>query len=171
MKNIVLAIVCIIGILQLHAQQEKFLDKEYWRRQALVDVLPHWSGKAVDETNGMFYTNLDREWKPFGSSDQSPAMIARHLFAYSSGYLFSGDIKLLNRAKELLRYLEKNAWDKQHGGWFDLLSRTGEPVKETKTTFNQVYCITGLTMYYFVTKDPAVLERIEAANRLLEDSV
>ena len=98
-------------------------------------------------------------------------MIARHLFAYSDGYLMSGDEKLLVHAKKLLDYLDKNAWDKKHGGWYDQIDRQGMPVKLTKTTFNQVYCITGLTLYYFVTKDSSVLNTIEKANSLLETKV
>lgn len=151
--------------------QSTFLQPEYWRKQALKDVLPHWTNKAVDPANGMFYTNLDREWKQFGSFDQSPAMIARHLFGYSAGFLMSGDTALLNRGRQLFSYLQKHAWDKKHGGWYDLLDRHGKPVKETKTTFNQEYCITGLTMYYFVTRDPSVLKTIERANELLETKV
>lgn len=171
MKTLLLAVSLFIGVSCLHAQDKDFFNGEYWRKQALVDVLPHWSSKGIDSVNGMFFTNLAREWKQFGSFDQSPAMIARHLFAYAAGYLMSGDEQLLIRAKQLLGYLDKNAWDKDFGGWYDQLDRDGNPVKLSKTTFNQVYCITGLTMYYFVTKDSTVLKTIEQANELLESKV
>lgn len=165
-----LTVICL-GFIPVSGQDSKFLTGEYWRKQALEDVLPHWTEKGVDKANGMFFTNLDRMWQPFGSFDQSPAMIARHLFAFSAGYLMSGDEKLISRAQSLLHYLNENAWDEQHGGWYDLIDRQGNPVKLTKTTFNQVYCITGLTLYYFVTRDKKVLKTIERANALLERKV
>lgn len=152
-------------------QNDKYLDKDYWKTQGLQDVLPHWSEKGVDSVNGMFYTNLDRDWKPFGNTDQSPAMIARHLFGYSAGYIMSGDEKLIHRATEIKNYLISNCWDKQYGGWFDAISREGKPQKITKTTFGQVYAITGLTMYYFATKDEDVLKYINTSNDLLETKV
>ena len=42
------------------------------------------------------------------------------------------------------------AWDKEYGGWFDSMDENGNPVETTKTTFVQVYAITGLVMYYFI---------------------
>lgn len=171
MKPILITVMCCITVSTLNAQKQKYLSGGYWRKQAMEDVLHNWSTKATDSVNGMFFTNLNQNWEPFGSFIQSPAMIARHLFAYSTGYLMSGDERLLLRAKQLLAYLDKNAWDKEYGGWYDQLDRQGVPTKFTKTTFNQVYCITGLTLYYFVTKDSTVLNTILKANNLLERKV
>lgn len=151
--------------------KEQYLQSKYWTDQALNDVLPHWSDKGLDTLNGMFYTNLDRNWKTFGSFDQSPAMIARHLFGYTAGYMMSGDEKLIQRAKEIKNYLIATSWDPEYGGWYDKISRDGMPVLTSKTTFGQVYIITGLTLYYFATHDAEVLQYIRKSNDLLEQKV
>ena len=102
---------------------------------------------------GHLFTNLDSLWQPFGNSDKYPSMISRHLFSYSVSYLLSGNEGDLKIAEKTVKWLLDHAWDKEYGGWFDSMDENGNPVETTKTTFVQVYAITGLTMYYFITHD------------------
>jgi cellobiose epimerase len=147
------------------------LSGDYWKIQALTDIMPFWTEYARDKKSGAFFTNLDSLWLPFGSQDKYPSMVSRHLFSYSVAYLLSGDEDNLKIADNTLKWLLENAWDKEYGGWFDALDAGGKPVQTTKTTFVQVYTITGLTLYYFVTHDTTVLRYIEKSNELLESKV
>lgn len=165
---VLLLFILALSCTGIQSNKERYLQSKYWTDQALNDVLPHWSDKGLDTLNGMFYTNLDRNWKTFGSFDQSPAMIARHLFGYTAGYMMSGDEKLIQRAKAIKNYLIATSWDPEYGGWYDKISREGRPVLMTKTTFGQVYIITGLTLYYFATHDEEVLQYIRKSNDLLD---
>lgn len=149
----------------------KVLTGNYWKNQALTDIMPFWTKYAQDKVSGAFFTNLDSLWLPFGSQDKYPSMISRHLFSYSVAYLLSGDEENLKIADNTVKWLVGNAWDKEYGGWFDALDARGKPVQTTKTTFVQVYAITGLTLYYFVTHDTTVLRYIEKSNGLLESKV
>ncbi len=150
---------------------DQFLVSGYWKDQALNDILPYWTMHSKDTVNGAFITNLDGKWKPTGSSDKYPSMISRHLFSYSAAFLMSGDEKYLKTAAEIKNYLINQAWDRKYGGWYDALNEIGDPLVLTKTTFVQVYAITGLAMYYFVTHDKEVLSYIERSNNLLETKV
>lgn len=147
------------------------LSGNYWKEQALKDIIPFWTKYAQDKKSGAFFTNLDSLWVPFGSRDKYPSMISRHLFSYSVAYLLSGDEDNMKIADSTAKWLLDNAWDKEYGGWFDALDAEGKPVQTTKTTFVQVYAITGLTLYYFVTRDTTVLRYIEKSNDLLESKV
>jgi mannobiose 2-epimerase len=149
----------------------KVLTGNYWKKQALVDIIPFWTKYAQDEKSGTFFTNLDSLWLPFGSQDKYPSMISRHLFSYSVAYLLSGDEDNIKIADSTVKWLLENAWDKEYGGWFDALDAVGKPVLTTKTTFVQVYAITGLTLYYFITHDTTVIKFIEKSNELLESKV
>lgn len=140
----------------------------YWKDQALNDIMPSWRMYARDSVNGAFYTNLDFSWKTFGSSSKYPSMLARHLFSFSVSYLLSGNKSDLNIAKETVNWLIDHAWDKQYGGWYDELDEKGNPVRNTKNMFVQVYTITGLTMYYYVTKDSVVKTYIDKSNDLIQ---
>lgn len=139
-----------------------------WRAELTGDLLTPWTRHARDTLHGAFRTHLDRRWRPTGPPEKYPSMLGRHLFSYSAGYLLTGEERWLARADSVYRYLVRHGWDERHGGWFDRLTRTGEPADVSKSTFVQVYAATGLTLYHFVTRRPEVLDRIRRTNRLLE---
>ncbi|MBZ5856824.1 AGE family epimerase/isomerase [Flavihumibacter profundi] len=149
---------------------DRYLEKEHWKKEALENILSFWTQHASDKSRGAFYPNLDGNWKPVNDTIKFPSMIARHLFSYSAAYLMSGDQKDLSIAREIKDYLLAHAWDIEHGGWFDALDAEGKPLHAGKSTFVQVYVITGLTMYYFITHDAVVKNYIDKSNNLLEEN-
>lgn len=151
--------------------KDEILSGEYWKTQAMRDIIPAWTRYSQNERSGTFHTNLDSLWKPFGSTDIYPSMISRHLFSYSAAYLLSGREEDLEIAGKTAAWLIEKAWDREQGGWYDALDEEGNPVELTKTTFVQVYVITGLAMYYFATRDSVILSYIERSNDLLEKRV
>ena len=134
------------------------MSGEFWRDQALEQVLPYWTRWGRDLENGGFHTFLDREWRPYGTTTWYPGMTARHVFSYSAAYMLTGEERYLDVARETVDFLLKHGWDKEYGGWYDEIDRSGLVVQESKSTFYQIYAITGLTMYYVATRDPAVRE-------------
>ncbi|MEK6757158.1 MAG: AGE family epimerase/isomerase, partial [Bacteroidota bacterium] len=110
---------------------------------------------------GAFYMSLTRSWQPTPPWDKYPAMISRQVYGFSAAYLLSGDRKYLEVAREAVDYLLKHAWDKQYGGWFAVLTQTGEPRDSTKSVDLQLYTDVGLALYYFVTGDERVLSHIK----------
>ena len=168
---ILLLILLLVSCKTNRHETSEVLSPEYWKSQALQHIMPYWSDNAVDHQYGAFYTNLDSVWDLYGSRDKFPSMISRHLFSYSSAYLMSGNEEYIRIADNTFNWLTEKAWDKEYGGWYDALDEKGDPLQFTKTTFVQVYAVTGLTMYYLVTKDSKALEYIEKSNNLLEDHV
>ncbi len=140
----------------------------YWKEQALNDIMPQWAARSRDTVHGAFYTNLDSAWNRVGSTNKFPSMLARHLFSFSVSYLLSGNERDLKIAAETAKWLIDFAWDDHYGGWYDELDEKGNTVKDTKNMFVQVYTITGLTMYYYVTKDSLVRTYIDKANDLIQ---
>ena len=138
----------------------EYLDGEFWRKQGLTQVIPFWQEHVRDTVKGAYFLNLSREGKPVPSFDKHPAMIGRQIYGFTCAYLLSGDEKYLASAREGVEYQLENAWDKDYGGWYDLLDENGNPKETTKTVPNQLYTNVGLAEYYFVTKDEAVLKRI-----------
>lgn len=152
-------------------QPDPFIKSEYWNNQALKDILPHWTNHVVDSTHGSYYSTLDVNWKPVNDTVRFPSMIARHLFSYSVGYMLSGDEQYISMARNLKDYLLHHAWDEKYGGWYDALNPDGKVLQTSKSTFVQLYVITGLTLYYMVTHDREVRSYIDKSNDLLEEKV
>ncbi len=133
---------------------------EYWRNQGLEQIIPFWQKHAVDTANGGFFLNLSREGHPQPPFDKHPAMIGRQIYGFTCAYLLSGDEEYLQSARHGVEYLLEYAWDKEFGGWYDLLDEKGIPKSTTKTAPNELYTNVGLAHYYFVTGDKRVLEKI-----------
>ena len=146
----------------------RYLRPEHWKEEALRDILPPWSKYARDTVAGSFFSTLDANWKPEGDGVKFPAMIARHLFSYSAAYLLSGEERYFVMARDIKKFLLSSAWDRKNGGWFNSLNATNDVHDGSKSAFVQVYVITGLAMYYFVTHDPEALRYIDESNGLLE---
>lgn len=108
------------------------MSGNYWKEQALKDIMPYWTKYSRDTVYGGFHTNLDSEWKLFGDSYKYPSMISRQLFSYSVAYLLSGEEEYIKHADSTVEWLIGKAWDREYGGWYDELDREGNPVETTK---------------------------------------
>ena len=160
--------VVLTGCAKTEQQPDEYMDGSYWKDQALTDILPFWTKHAIDSVNGAFYCDLDENWIPDGDT-KFPSMIARHLFSYSAAYYMDGREEDIEIADGIKDYLLRHAWDTLYGGWYDALTASGDPKQRTKSTFVQVYVITGLALYYAVTHDAEVLDYINRSNELLEE--
>ncbi|MFO7891424.1 MAG: AGE family epimerase/isomerase [bacterium] len=145
------------------------LEGSFWKEQGLQQVLPIWTQKAWDSGYGGFHTFLDRSWEPYNGAEKYPGMISRHLFSYSVAYLLSGNKVYLKQAEKIKDYLIFKGWDAEYGGWFDALDRYGNMIKSSKDAFYQMYAQTGLTLYYFVTRDPEVYKIIQEGHKILSN--
>lgn len=144
------------------------LNGTFWKDQALQAIIPYWTQNTIDNDDGAFITNLDRSWNQVDRTEKYPSMISRHVFSYSVAFLLTGEERYLKIASRAVDFLLENAWDKNYGGWFDVLDKKGNPLETTKSSFVQFYTNTGLAMYYFVTLDPEVLQYIEKSNEIIE---
>lgn len=160
----------VSGCVEEFRENERTLDGEFWKNQALRDILPYWTRHVRDTVGGAFFTSLDAAWIPLPDDRKYPSMISRHLFSYSVAYMMTGDDKFLQIARDTRDFLLKYGWDQEFGGWYDELDREGNPVSVTKSMFIQVYALTGLSMYYFATHDHEVMPYIQESNHLLESN-
>ena len=120
-------------------REQKILDGEFWRDQVLNELMPLWYEHARDEEHGTFYLNLSRDWQPMSPWEKMPAMISRQIFSFSTAYLLSGEERYLNVAREAVKYLLKYGWDEEYGGWYETISKTGEPKNTEKVASSQIY--------------------------------
>ena len=159
--GLIVALLLTIYRCSQHKKDSECMDGEFWRRQGLTQIIPFWQKHALDTVNGAFYLNLSQEGNPLPPFDKHPAMTGRQIYGFACAYLLSGDEEYLESARKGVEYLLEYAWDKEYGGWYDLLDIDGNPKVTTKTGPNQLYTDVGLAEYYFVTKDENVLKRIK----------
>lgn len=141
-------------------QKRRLMEPEFWKRQALEDLIPYWDRYARDAESGAFFMNLSRDWKPLPPWEKIPALVSRHVFGFSAAFLLSGYDPYLEVARDGADYLLARAWDPRYGGWFDRLARNGDVVTVTKTAANQLYTNVGLTEYFIASGDGRALTHV-----------
>jgi cellobiose epimerase len=160
--------ICILFLMTYTSHGQDLKSGNFWKQQVIQDILGPWTKHARDQKFGAFHTHLDKDWNVGVRQEKYPGMIGRHLFSYAVGYHLTGDEKHLNLARETFNYLVKNGWDHQYGGWFYELDRSGKVLAAYKDMFMHAYAITGLAMYYIVTRDEEVKNYLDQSLEIFE---
>ncbi len=175
MKKIIrIFIVLFLGVYPLLAlpQAQKVAtgdvtNPEYWKNQALTDLIPFWEN-TIDKEDGGFYTDVEETGAVWGPAKKYPRMISRIVFGFCTAYLLSGEDKYLEYAKHGMDYLNNLGWDKKNGGWFTYIDEYGIPDDLDKNLFDQTYGNLGPVFYYFVTGDKNALSLVENTHNLMQ---
>ena len=86
-------------------------------------VLQFWIDHAVDKQYGGILGRLDREGRPTDYGNKSVVLISRSLWSFSEAYRRYPDPAYQKMAVECLKFLRDKMWDKEHGGYYFMVSR------------------------------------------------
>jgi len=140
----------------------------------LKNMMPVWYPRVIDKEYGGYLSNFNYKWEMTGSQNKMIVTQSRHVWACSEMKAFTGDPVYLDYARHGFLFLRDHMWDKQYGGFFNLVSREGTPLKEAdpkqfaKNAYGNAYAIYGLAAYYRESRDPGVLELAKEAFAWLE---
>jgi cellobiose epimerase len=121
-----------------------------------------WYPVSVDAEFGGFFSDLDSKWELKGEQNKFIVTQARHIWSNANAVSFYGDIEVyLKTAKHGFDFLRNVMWDKKFGGFYDLVNRKGEVIKENgeiiKRAYGNSFAIYGLAAYYKVSHDTSAL--------------
>lgn len=132
------------------------LEAATWQTHLQDDLLPYWRMPEAQGTPvGNFPTYRGMDGKVTASrSERRPRMLGRQTYAYSIGYLLTGDEALLDLARAGNRWLLDHARDTARGGWYALLDASGNASGDgDKLAQDMSYVAMGPAAYFFVTGD------------------
>jgi len=96
------------------------------RRHVMTPYLRH----CIDEEHGGFLVDFDERWRPCGPHDKSLEHAARTTLCFVIlDRLLPGE-GCDRLARHGFSFLTDAMWDRQHGGFFALVDRTGRPLWE-----------------------------------------
>ncbi|MBV8893086.1 MAG: AGE family epimerase/isomerase, partial [Acidobacteria bacterium] len=121
-------------------------------------VLQFWIDHALDKEYGGIYGRLDRQGQPTDYTNKSVVLISRTLWSFSEAYRRYPDPAYQKMAAECLRFLRETMWDKQHGGYYFMVSREGRIVNSNKELNPMSYTIEGLAEYALAFHDDKVAQ-------------
>ena len=116
-------------------------------------VLQFWIDHALDKEFGGLLGQLNRTGEPTGSGNKSVVLISRSLWSFSEAYRRYPDPAYQKMAAACLKFLREKMWDKEHGGYYFMVTRKGQVVDSTKQLNPMSYVMEGLAEYALAFHD------------------
>jgi mannobiose 2-epimerase len=138
------------------------------------NMMPVWYPRVIDTVYGGYLSDFNYKWEMTEQQNKMIVTQARHVWTCSKMRAFIGDSKYLDYARHGYLFLRDFMWDKEYGGFFNLVTREGIPVNEGnnpryyKNAYGNAFGIYALAAYYNESKDPEVLELAKRAFNWLE---
>ncbi len=132
-----------------------------------------WYPLCIDTVDGGYYSDINFRWELDGRQDKMVVTQARHVWstANASSY-YPKDTKLRAIGAHGIKFLREKMWDREHGGFYDLVDRQGEPIREegqiVKRAYGNAFAIYGLAAYYGSFADTGALRLARDAFGWLE---
>lgn len=133
-------------------------------KQELQRKLEVWYPAVIDDEFGGYLSRFTHDWQPVGSQEKMIVTQSRHLWTLSKlAEKYPDERRYFNYAAHGFQFLKERMWDNQYGGFFQLVSRDGEPVPGQqgsfdKTLYGNAFALYGLAAYYQLTDYPEVFE-------------
>lgn len=135
-----------------------------------------------DKTFGGFYTLVARDGKVKGDSTKTAYGNAFGIYALAAYYEASKDVAALDLAKKAFLWLENHSHDPVHKGYFQHLSRDGNPIKRKTDTpgtsdlgykdqNSSIHLLEAFTELYHVWPDKLLRERLQEMLLLIRDTI
>jgi len=140
----------------------------------MENMMPQWYPRVIDNEYGGYLSDFDYKWE---MTDQQNKMIvtqARHVWTCSKMRAFTGDNTYLEYATHGYHFLRDVMWDHEYGGFFNLVTREGDPVNEgnlpriPKNAYGNAFGIYALAAYYRESRNPEALDLAKQAFNWLE---
>lgn len=123
----------------------------------------------LDKEYGGFLSTFTYDFKPTGEQDKMIVTQARHIWSTSKAAQFYNDTAYIGMARHGYYFLRDKMWDKEYGGFYNLVTRQGEPKGTRKEAYGNSFAIYGLAAYYAASGDTGALELAKKGFMWLEE--
>jgi len=142
--------------------------KNFAVNELTADILPFWRSKTVDEKEGGFYGEITHTIHVVDEAPKGLILHARILWTFSAAYQYTKNPIDKTMAQRAYDFLSTHFYDAQFGGYFWSVSAQGKPFDTKKQIYAQAFTIYGLSEYYKISKDEAVLQKAIDIFNLIE---
>lgn len=132
------------------------------------ELLPFWFERSRDLKNGGFITHFDKDGKDTGEDEKSLVAQSRLLFTFSSAYRAGYGNTCKEFAEHAIQFLLEKMWDRKYGGFYWMVNRKGEIVKNDKILYGLSFAIYALSEFTLATGDSRGREYAEKVFDLIQ---
>src|SRR3954471_19598637 len=152
-----LLIICICN--HAFSQQNNELDTiaqqmRYAAKQGLIEV---YYPRDIDTVYGGYLSTFSYDFQPVGEQDKMIVTQARHTWSTAKATMFYHDTSYIAMSRHGFLFLRDKMWDKEYGGFYNLVTRDGTPKSTIKEAYGNAFAIYGLSAYYESSHDTAAL--------------
>jgi mannobiose 2-epimerase len=177
-NNLIYSVMFIMALaLNLTVHNPASADELQEVKNEMNAMLEAWYPTVIDDEHGGYISSFSHDWKMTGSQEKMIVTQARHLWTLSKATTLFPDKEYQTFALHGVQFLENHMWDDAYGGFFQLVTREGEPIPDSedgesypKTLYGNAYAIYGLAAYYGATGDQESLELAKQTFHWLEAS-
>jgi mannobiose 2-epimerase len=132
-------------------------------KKTLVDEFKLFYPVSIDTEYGGYFSDLNYKWELDGRQNKMIVTQSRHIWSNSNAALFYPNKAPYQKvAAHGVDFLKNVMWDKQYGGFYNLVDREGNPAKENdnkiiKQIYGNAFAIYGLAAYYKAFRDTSAL--------------
>lgn len=137
----------------------------YAAKQGLLD---EYYPRNIDTIYGGYLSTFTYDFKPTGEQDKMIVTQARHTWSTAKAAMFYKDTAYISMSRHGFYFLRDKMWDKEYGGFYNLVKRDGTPKSAIKEAYGNAFAIYGLSAYYECSHDTAALNLAKTAFMWLE---
>ncbi|HQT92408.1 MAG TPA: AGE family epimerase/isomerase [Candidatus Kryptobacter bacterium] len=131
-------------------------------KEQLKVELDHFGQATIDTVYGGYFTDMNYKWELEGRQNKMIVTQARLVWANANASMYFKEKEPYYRyARHGFEFLKNVMWDKEYGGFFDMVSREGKPLgfrdQYIKTAYGNGFAIYGLAAYYKAFGDTSAL--------------
>lgn len=135
----------------LHTIEEQM---KYAAKQGLLDK---YYPRNIDTLYGGYLSTFTYDFQPTGAQDKMIVTQARHTWSTAKAAMFYHDTSYISMSRHGFYFLRDQMWDKQYGGFYNLVARDGTPKSTIKEAYGNAFAIYGLCAYYECSNDGSAL--------------
>ena len=142
--------------------------------RTLDQLFDLWYPLSIDSSKGGFYSDINYKWELEGKQNKMIVTQARHVWSSANAAGFNKRfIHLIKISEHGYHFLRDMMWDKEFGGFYDLVDRDGNVIRQEqsiiKNAYGNAFAIYGLAAYYKVSKDTGALKLAEETFNWLDE--
>ena len=130
------------------------LQMHYAAKQGLLDK---YYPRDIDTLYGGYLSTFTYDFKPQGDQDKMIVTQSRHTWSTAKAAMFYHDTSYISMSAHGYYFLRDKMWDKQYGGFYNLVTRDGTPKSTIKEAYGNAFAIYGLCAYYECSSDTSAL--------------
>lgn len=138
------------------------------KRTLTNKLLPFWQGLR-DETYGGYFGYMDFDLALDKKAEKGCILNSRILWFFSQAAMILKDDSLIPYARHAYDFLQERCVDRERGGVYWSVTYDGQPLDDTKHTYNQAFAIYALSSYYRLTREKEALRLARELFLLIEN--